>query len=215
MPSTAGPFLRYGNCLPDSKVEWHGSVLFLTKEDRSEGAPTAPEANITSSKDTPPSIGANGKPETHGDLVPPPAPVLTLDDGSTSTKLNPLFLDNVLGWSFWRFDLTLQLNGTQRPIQYTVTPPSSTGSNPVTATFWLPAAGQPYHWAYTSCNGLSGGVEEDHYAAKDKTYLWRDMLQVHAAFPIHALIGGGDQVYSDPVWKKSELLKAWSDMEDL
>ena len=53
-------------------------------------------------------------------------------------------------------------------------------------------------------------VEEDHYARKDPTYLWRDLLQVHATFPIHVLVGGGDQVYSDPVWQESTKLQEWS-----
>jgi hypothetical protein len=57
-------------------------------------------------------------------------------------------------------------------------------------------------------------VADDHYTRRDPTYLWRDLLQVHAAFPLHALVGGGDQVYSDAVWKESAELAAWGEGQD-
>jgi phosphodiesterase/alkaline phosphatase D-like protein len=40
------------------------------------------------------------------------------------------------------------------------------------------------------------------------------MLQVHGAFPLHPLVGGGDQVYSDPVWK-IELFDKWGSLPRL
>lgn len=57
-------------------------------------------------------------------------------------------------------------------------------------------------------------VAEDHYARAEPTYLWRDMLQLHAAFPLHALVGGGDQVYSDAVWRESAALAEWGKTEE-
>lgn len=39
------------------------------------------------------------------------------------------------------------------------------------------------------------GVESDSPYRQDPTYLWRDLLAVHSAFPMHVLIGGGDQVW--------------------
>jgi hypothetical protein len=40
------------------------------------------------------------------------------------------------------------------------------------------------------------------------------MLQLHAAFPLHALVGGGDQVYSDAVWRESAALAEWGKTEE-
>jgi hypothetical protein len=58
-------------------------------------------------------------------------------------------------------------------------------------TFWLPGAGQPMHWGYYSCNGMSADVAETAPERDDPTYLWRDVLQLHAAFPLHCMVGGG------------------------
>lgn len=248
MSATAGPFLRYGNCEPGSTT-WRGSVLFLTQDGQSSATPAIKDAGEkTEQSDT--FINAR----TNGSGPPPPSPTLSLDDGPAPAKsqgpIKPTLLESVLGWNFWRFDISLELTQVQRSVHYTVTP--ATGAGAVSATFWLPAAGAPFHWAYTSCNGISGGatcdrkrfhtfllsngckhfvqmilcqrrhlcascadVPEDHYTRKNPTYLWRDMLQVHSAFPIHALVGGGDQVYSDPVWKESAFLKAWSNLESM
>lgn len=76
-------------------------------------------------------------------------------------------------------------------------------------TFWLPGIGQPMHSGYYSCSGISADVSPDAPERKDPCYLWKDLLNVHSAFPLHVLIGGGDQVYSDPIWKEAPL-KAWT-----
>lgn len=211
--SFAGPFLRYGNCLPGSDI-WTGSVLFLTRRD---GAPDLLAVESLSKQDE---IDDN-KPE-----MPGPEPTMTLGevnagghDGGNAIQQQPraLLLDTVLGWTFWRFDLKLIITTAPRPIHYSISVPATvpTASTSASSTFWLPALGQPMHWAYFSCNGLSDSVPEDSFARRDRTYLWRDLLQVHNAFPMHVLVGGGDQVYADAVWKENPGLKAWGDAEDL
>lgn len=177
--TTAGPFLKFGNCDPVTGL-WSGSVLYLTKAEGGQEAGPRPKMTLLD------------------------------EDGPEEKKrqLNdPLLLDTILGWSFWRFDFELKLNEGQRAVQYVVVAGETTSS----ATFWLQAKGQPFHWGYTSCNGISGSIAEDHYSRKDPTYLWRDMLQVHGAFPLHALVGGGDQVYSDPVWKV-DVFETWGSL---
>ena len=192
---TAGPFLKFTNCLPKATsgggdgghggvdYEWSGSVLYLTKGEE--------PSMVLRDVDGPDEEG-RGK------------------DGTIRVGA-PTRLDTVLGWSFWRFDFTLMLSERQRAVQYVVTTEKGASSS---ATFWLQAKGQPFHWGYTSCNGISGSIAQDHYSREDPTYLWRDMLQVHDAFPLHALVGGGDQVYSDPVWKV-DLFEEWGDMPRL
>eukprot|EP00889_Picochlorum_renovo_P005929 jgi/Picre1/32959/NNA_008286.t1 len=91
----------------------------------------------------------------------------------------PTRLDTVLGWSFWRFDFTRMLSERQRAVQYVVTTEKGASSS---ATFWLQAKGQPFHWGYTSCNGISGSIAQDHYSREDPTYLWRDMFRCMMRF---------------------------------
>ena len=143
MSTSAGPFMRYGNSVPGSS-EYTASVLFLTK---------AQGADATSGV-------VNG---TAAPIVNGPQPLLTYEDpedpqrsaSSTVKQVTAELLETVMGWSFWRFDLSLQLGPGQRPIKYSVSVPG--GIDAPAYTFWLPALGQPFHWGYYSCNGLSGG----------------------------------------------------------
>ena len=59
--------------------------------------------------------------------------------------------------------------------------------------FYLPSATQSWAWAFHSCNGLSMNADTDKWGAPN---LWEDVLQVHQRSPMHACVGGGDQVYS-------------------
>jgi hypothetical protein len=127
--------------------------------------------------------------------------------GSSQKVAPPTLLEKEGGWHFWRFDFSIALFPEQRAVDYEV---QSSGVSKK-ATFFIQGQGKPFHMGYTSCNGISGSIPEDHYSREDPTYLWKDMLQVHEAFPIHVLIGGGDQVYSDPIWKLP-LFAAWGNL---
>ncbi len=209
--ATAGPFLRYGNCLPGSPTAWTGSALFLTFS--GDTTPVkAPAVDDSPTTTLPYAVEAHT-----GDS---PAPVLTLEDrnapGGAGERLRQISaepLDSALGWTFWRFNLALELGLHEREIKYSVSVPDGTPTGPV-HTFYLPPAGSPAHWAYFSCNGISSDVEEEHWARADPNYLWRDLLGVHSAFPFHILVGGGDQVYADGVWDKCPVLKEWGALED-
>ncbi|PSC71461.1 DNA repair REV1 [Micractinium conductrix] len=190
----AGPYLRYnGGCSPTAPTEWTGSVLIVTKQDAANGG------------------GAGGG-----------APALTLVDSlrdadaavapdETSVLSAPTKLDECNGWTFWRFELSFELAIFQRSVQYGVTLPG--GASVPTYTFWLPAVGQPMHWGYYSCNGFSGDVGLDKPERADPCYLWRDLLSLHSAFPMHCLVGGGDQLYNDMVFLPggAASLKVWGD----
>ncbi|KAL4527925.1 hypothetical protein Ndes2526B_g07715 [Nannochloris sp. 'desiccata'] len=142
-------------------------------------------------------------------------------------------LDTVNGWSFWRFDMELKLDSQQRMVKYSIGvsggPSASVTGEKGTSTnfkveeinddeqcfgFWLPARGEPYHWGYCSCNGFSSDVPEDSIFRKDPAYLWKDVLQIHSSFPMHVMVGGGDQVYSDLVFEESAILKEWAKMDE-
>lgn len=180
---TAGPFLRYGD-VDKATATWRGSVLFLTSP--GEGAPAS--------------------------SAPPTLEIEDADAGGqlAATQPPPALLDSVLGWDFWRFDLSFKLGRSARPVTYRVRHASGAGE---AFTFWLAGAGQPFHWGYTSCNGFSGSIPETAPERSDPTYLWRDLLAVHGQFPFHALVGGGDQLYCDGIWKAPSLV-AWTAIED-
>ena len=59
--------------------------------------------------------------------------------------------------------------------------------------FWLPGRTQAWQWAFHSCNGLSMNADLQRWGAPR---LWEDVLRLHASSPLHACVGGGDQIYN-------------------
>ncbi len=69
----------------------------------------------------------------------------------------------------------------------------------------LPSKDQGWNWGYHSCNGLSAAADVKKWAEPE---LWKDVLAVHQKTPLHALVGGGDQIYNDALWSMPSM-KAW------
>ena len=74
----------------------------------------------------------------------------------------------------------------------------------------LAAKDESWRWGFHSCNGLSAGA--DVRAWKDP-HLWDDVMAVHAEAPIHAFVGGGDQIYNDALWSTPSM-QAWLHLDD-
>jgi hypothetical protein len=56
--------------------------------------------------------------------------------------------------------------------------------------------------------GFSSGVNPDDFKGHyESGYdpVWEDMLLRHHQKPIHCMVGGGDQIYCDPVTREPEL----------
>ena len=64
---------------------------------------------------------------------------------------------------------------------------------------------------FHSCNGLSVNADHEKWGTP---HLWGDVLKEHQRAPLHAMVGGGDQVYNDAVWKCSAL-HDWLEVSDL
>jgi hypothetical protein len=70
----------------------------------------------------------------------------------------------------------------------------------------VPATKASWRWAFYSCNGLDG--TKDVPAAKGILPLWKDVVAQHTQQPLHLLVGGGDQLYRDAVFR-GPLLSGW------
>ncbi len=132
----AGPYLRFNSGTgPGQEGQWTGSVLCLTREggggrvdsapvqvavgNGPAGAPASPSSK-SAARDA---FGAHAHAAGHGGGQPPSlilTDVGSMDGGSQPRRLTPVELDRCLGWSFWRFDLDLQLSGWQRPVRYAI-----------------------------------------------------------------------------------------------
>lgn len=106
------------------------------------------------------------------------------------------------GYTFWRFNIEVELRDKQQRIAYRINRGPSLG-------FWVPARGQTMNIMFYSCNGFSSSVKPDEFSGPDP--MWRDVLNTHQSQPFHVMLGGGDQIYNDCVQDECELFDDWLD----
>ncbi|KAK4170296.1 hypothetical protein QBC43DRAFT_249591 [Cladorrhinum sp. PSN259] len=104
------------------------------------------------------------------------------------------------GYTFWRFNIEVELKEKQQRIAYRINRGPSTG-------FWVPAKGQAMNVMFSSCNGFSMSVDSNQFSGPDP--MWRDVLNVHQSQPFHVMIGGGDQIYNDRCMQETKLFGDW------
>ncbi len=111
----------------------------------------------------------------------------------------------------WRIDLCVELKSQARRIKYRVD-----GDNHV---FRVPANDTMPDCAYASCNGFSDG--RDRKKVQDPNGMWTRMERLHREIdkvdqtrfgPMHLLLMGGDQIYSDDIWNVVPELRAWCEL---
>lgn len=83
--------------------------------------------------------------------------------------------------------------------------------------FLVPAANTNMRFAGHSCNGFSSGVDIDSFTGEgfESGYdpVWEDLLEKHESIGLHAIVGGGDQLYCDPIVREPEL-EEWVNEKD-
>lgn len=109
------------------------------------------------------------------------------------------------GYTFWRFNIEIELREKQQRIAYRINRGPS-------MAFWVPPRGQTMNMMFYSCNGFSSSVKPDDFSGPDP--MWRDVLNTHQAKPFHVMIGGGDQIYNDCVADQCELFGEWLDFKN-
>lgn len=139
-------------------------------------------------------------------VVEPPligaAPVVTISGARVKEqKVEGEVLQTVLGCKFWKFPMVLALKEIEQEIKYTVG--KAGGKENYKNSFFIPEAGAACHWAAQSCSGFSSHVDQGQWGGIAP--LWKDLLAKHDAKPFHLVVGGGDQIYCDSVFKIPEL----------
>lgn len=128
--------------------------------------------------------------------------------------------------TFWRFLLEIPVNpdptkglkvhyaiNKPKKAQYNlnlgVQPPREPERLSTDITFHIAPTGSDMRFAAYSCNGFSEGIDPNTFKGEGFESgfdpVWADLLERHAQRPFHALIGGGDQIYCDPLTKEPEL----------
>ncbi|KAK9838336.1 hypothetical protein WJX81_005496 [Elliptochloris bilobata] len=145
-------------------------------------------------------------------LVAPPSenravmsaqPTMTVLDEGKTTNVEAERLDEYSGWVFWRFDLRLYLGGKERSVQYAFHAEGVDAER--RWSFAVPGRGQRWHWGFFTCNGLDIDADVEKFG---EPHLWRDVLARHEEAPLHAMVGGGDQLYNDSLWTAPSL-RTW------
>ncbi|KAB8698110.1 hypothetical protein FH972_026360 [Carpinus fangiana] len=104
------------------------------------------------------------------------------------------------GFTFWRFNIEVELTVEQTRIAYRINHGPPIG-------FWVPAIDQSMNIMFHSCNGFSLSVNPDEFSGPDP--MWRDVLNQHQYRPFHVMLGGGDQIYNDAVMRQTEHFQEW------
>jgi len=99
-------------------------------------------------------------------------------------------------YTFWRFRLEIPMGLRETRIRYSI-------NHGAQIAFYIPAINQNFRCAAHSCNGFSAGVDQSAFNGPDP--VWNDLLENHKVLPFHVMVGGGDQLYCDPIAKEPEL----------
>jgi PhoD related phosphatase len=108
----------------------------------------------------------------------------------------------------WRFDFAVAQTGSPQDIAYDVAGRAH--------RFSVPAAGAPPALAYASCNGFSD--LQAMKTVREPDALWARMGRLHTQQdrvgsttfgPLHLLLLGGDQIYSDAMWSALPEFTEW------
>lgn len=128
-------------------------------------------------------------------------PFLNFTSGMAGNQSSEgILLDTYGQHNFWRFGLGTPLGPQPQILQYSLNYGQGSSMPPGQSyTVHLPSRDQPWHWAFHSCSGFSLSVQQADWGGVAP--LWRDLLEQHQASPLHLVVGGGDQLYNDALFK--------------
>ncbi|KAK9461170.1 uncharacterized protein V1516DRAFT_342463 [Lipomyces oligophaga] len=141
------------------------------------------------------------------------APIFEIHPSSDPSQMRaiaPLLVYQYKEFFFFRYNIAVpQLPSDQGQFwTYAIT------NNGVTLTYqFLVAGARDIQWRFMafSCADFSLGVkEEERRELGGVGYLWKDVMDKHRNMGgLHAILGGGDQIYADRMWKEIGSLQAW------
>jgi hypothetical protein len=210
-----GPLINYRRM---EGLTWFGSVLIVTKGGIQEGD-FEPGLRLRRAESisngasglghTLRSIDVNGVDGDANSSEPrSERPITTESDTEIKVKGVKLYSD--LQNVFWRFHIQVEMQEAETHWEYEIPglrfPPTTKKTDK--QSFFVPARNESMRVMFHSCNGFSVGTDE---AAWSGPALWNDVIRVHKTFPLHVMVGGGDQIYNDGI-RVNGPLQPWSAM---
>ncbi|EIW72301.1 hypothetical protein TREMEDRAFT_25176 [Tremella mesenterica DSM 1558] len=192
-----GPLLAYYTTQHNI---WQGGALIVTNDSGSELS-SAPTLTFTFHPYSPPTSEAPTMHDT--EQLRPPQHV-------TAQRIYSYTgVDSRGPCSFFRFLFEIPLGEMEMTVRYKLNGGAEMG-------FVVPAIGQNLRWAAHSCNGFSAGVNPDEFKGEFPSGydpVWEDLLLRHHQKAFHCMVGGGDQIYCDPLTREPEL-QTWINAPD-
>lgn len=132
---------------------------------------------------------------------------LFLPEKTSPVSVKPLMIFQYKSNKFIRYDLQVPQHESQdSKVEYVL----NVAGNELRNTFHVPAASHSWRYMFFSCNGFCNEVDRKAY--HDVQPMWADVLRYHEKEPYHAMLGGGDQVYSDNIFEAPSV-KKWLDLD--
>ncbi|CAI4063034.1 uncharacterized protein SKDI_07G5140 [Saccharomyces kudriavzevii IFO 1802] len=140
-----------------------------------------------------------------GPSLPSESEIIEIEEASFESKL--FHKDKLKGDDIWfhRYEIRLPMRDCEQIVKYSID-----GKMEPHYRFFMPSLTQNSNVISYSCNGFSLSVD----TSKFKGSLWYDVLKKHQYVHYHAILGGGDQIYSDNIKLHAPNFKAWLDTKD-
>lgn len=182
-----GPLLNYRGMVDNM---WRGSAMIVVKGG-GESVPAAPSLLLrrvggVDGRTFVPMSGPDANPDVDG-AVQNGAPTATTvpDSGAEPTAIAGACLYSSPVYTFWQWDLVVEMEDTEVKWEYTIPDHVYTSSEkPQTNSFFVPASTQSMRVMFHSCNGFSVGTDE---AAWSGPALWNDVNRRHQEAPFHVM----------------------------
>lgn len=141
----------------------------------------------------------------HEDLKQVILPKMRVEDGGATTVTEGEMVSSWRSYEFWRFPINTTTRAAARQVTYQVDLGLPDSPACKAYSFTVPAADESWKYAFYSCNGVH--LPELEAKTMGIEPMWKDVIARHNASPFHVMVGGGDQLYNDGVFKVPELAK--------
>ena len=183
-----GPLLNYRGMRGN---QWVGSALVVVKGG-GDSVPASPVLQLrrvgsVDGRTFVPMSGSDATPGIDGSVEIDGAPTAdtVLELNEQPRPIDGSCLYSMPDYTFWQFDLVVEMEATEVKWSYTLPEFTYTSSSkPQTNNFFVPASTESMRTMFHSCNGFSVGTDEEAWSGPA---LWNDVNRRHAEAPFHVM----------------------------
>eukprot|EP00210_Caulerpa_lentillifera_P005345 g5108.t1 len=133
------------------------------------------------------------------------AVTLLLNYRGSTEVINAEWLDRHDDWLFWKFQIDLELVSEEQEVSYHLKLDDELIDQ--CWSFYVPGDSDGWHIAAYSCSGFSHDTKREEWMIDGDHPMVSHLMNLHNKKPIHACLGGGDQLYNDELFDLKIMLK--------